>query len=110
MSAITDQCYVEQGISVWDMDDGYSFYAGRDFSSAFEFALEEWCGPGGPDDPMDRDNYNEAADESPCDLDALKVNLADEGQEPNIVTARERIRALLAEGATFPCFLCGTDS
>lgn len=104
-----DPRYVEQGISVWDMDDGYEEYAGRTFAEAFECALRNWCGPDGPEDPMDRDNYDEAADEHALHLDANMINIADEGAPSQLISYREQIRKMIAAGTEFPAFFCGCE-
>ena len=102
---MTNPRFVEQGISVWDLDDGYAFYAATDFKSAMAHALEDWGYTGEA-----AREARQAACSAKVDLDANTVNLSDEGDEPEIITFREEIKRLLATGVEFPRFLCGMES
>lgn len=103
-----DSRFVEHGISVWDMDDGCEYCAGRTFEEALACAIESWSG----DIPASAEQlaeWREGADDSACDLDAFKINVADEDGPAEVISYREQIRRLIAAGATFPAFFCGYD-
>lgn len=102
---MTDPRFVEQGISVFDVCDGYEYYAATDFESAMVAALEFWGMTGEA-----AKEAREAADSAKMHLDSNTMNVADEGDKPEIITFREQIKRLLANGEKFPTFLCGTET
>lgn len=99
-----DHAYVEQGVSVFSVDDGYSWYAARDAEEAKQAALKDWGG--------EREEYwgDGMDDVYPCDLDKNTVNTHEDGDPTGpILTWRAYLKQELAAGTEVPFFFCGTD-
>lgn len=98
----------EQGIAVFAVSD-YEWFAGASANAVLQFAAEQWgykdIASAIADDACEPDAL------SPCDLDRNTVNVHPDAEDgaKDVVTYREALRRMIAEGQSFPAWFCGHD-
>lgn len=95
--------FEEQGWRVYEVSE-YEYYAARDRGMAISDALRDWgCSL--------EDGFPEGTDEvDAVDLDQNLINInEDEDPAGPIITFREQLRRLLADGKEIAGFFCALD-
>lgn len=101
--------YTEQGIKVFQVND-YEWFAAASADDALACALKLWGYETA--EVAETDGCFERGDVRQCDLDENKVNVhpdAEDGKR-EIVTYRESVKRMLADGTKFPEWFAGRDS
>jgi hypothetical protein len=104
-ASLLEHRFSEQGVQVYELND-MEWWAGREKSVVIAAALEA----GGMTEAEAFDAHNPVEDVSEVDLDKNKVNINEDClPEGPIISYREQIKRMIANGESFPCFFAGED-